>query len=287
VFGDRLFVVEILHLCSETKVSPTFTRSEPAAKQMKQAKLTTPKEREKLDEPNRFYVVEDETPRPLRFVVGSRSAASLFSSPEPAPVPPTLMPPPPSTSSNSKDDIIDDFDDEFDVGAAQLHDSFNEEVLFSDDPTANVVDGTAESGDVLLLSGQGKIPRVEVPERINRLLHPYQREGVKFLYSLYVEKHGGILADDMGMGKTVQTISFVVAIKGGRAAEPGSFFKAKGGAVAAPFPALATKPILVICPASVLHNWHMEFHRWAKLRVFIAHAKVLSFALLSPRCCID
>jgi SNF2 family DNA or RNA helicase len=238
---------------------------------MKQAKLTTPKEREKLDEPNRYYAVEDEVPRPLRFVIGAKaSVASMHDDP-----PPPMMKGQKSSLVSSKDDIIDDFDD-YDQ-EAPLNDSFNEDVRFIEDTRTQA----AFAADALLLSEEGKLPRIEVPEKINRLLHPYQRDGVRFLYSLYVEKHGGILADDMGMGKTVQTISFVVAIKGGRAAEPSMFFKTKSSLVLTePALPLTTKPILVVCPASVLQNWHTEFHRWARLRVFIAHAKVRDILLI-------
>ena len=41
----------------------------------------------------------------------------------------------------------------------------------------------------------------EVPASINRYLREYQREGIRFLYRLYSLDQGGILADDMGLGK--------------------------------------------------------------------------------------
>ncbi|GBG70867.1 hypothetical protein CBR_g8167 [Chara braunii] len=74
----------------------------------------------------------------------------------------------------------------------------------------------AENGGGKLreLAGKTQEDRVVVPASINCKLMGYQREGVKFLYSLYREGKGGILADDMGLGKTIQTIAFLAAILG-------------------------------------------------------------------------
>jgi DNA excision repair protein ERCC-6-like 2 len=42
---------------------------------------------------------------------------------------------------------------------------------------------------------------VQVNPAINRWLRDYQREGVQFFYERYKEDRGGILGDDMGLGK--------------------------------------------------------------------------------------
>src|SRR5947207_7785674 len=55
-------------------------------------------------------------------------------------------------------------------------------------------------------------------------------------------KLGGILADDMGLGKTLQTLAWLAWLRN----EKGSLSKAA----------------LVICPASVLHNWKREANRF-------------------------
>ena len=39
-----------------------------------------------------------------------------------------------------------------------------------------------------------------MPASINRYLREYQRDGIRFLHSLYARGLGGILADDMGLG---------------------------------------------------------------------------------------
>jgi SNF2 family DNA or RNA helicase len=80
-------------------------------------------------------------------------------------------------------------------------------------------------------------------------LRPYQKDGFDFLCHLSQLKLGGILADDMGLGKTLQTLAWL------------AWLKDRNGKNA--------KPSLVICPASVLHNWRREADR------FTPHLKVL------------
>jgi hypothetical protein len=93
------------------------------------------------------------------------------------------------------------------------------------------------------------IPNIQLPTNIQAELRPYQKEGFDFLCHLTNLKLGGILADDMGLGKTLQTLSWI------------AWSKDRQGKHA--------KPVLVICPASVLHNWRREAER------FTPHLKVL------------
>jgi len=84
----------------------------------------------------------------------------------------------------------------------------------------------------------------ELPANICAELRPYQKEGFNFLCHLARLKLGGILADDMGLGKTLQTLTWLKWLKSNRRknAKP--------------------KPALVICPASVLHNWRRESEKF-------------------------
>jgi len=92
-------------------------------------------------------------------------------------------------------------------------------------------------------------PSYQVPPSVKAQLRPYQKDGFNFLCHLSELKLGGILADDMGLGKTVQTLAWLAWLKE----------KNKG----------ATRPSLVICPASVLQNWRREAER------FVPSLKVL------------
>src|SRR5207249_261826 len=93
------------------------------------------------------------------------------------------------------------------------------------------------------------IPKIELPSSIKADMRPYQKEGFDFLCHLTGLKLGGILADDMGLGKTLQTLAWLAWVQGQSARK--------------------VKPALVICPASVLHNWRREANR------FTPHLKVL------------
>lgn len=44
----------------------------------------------------------------------------------------------------------------------------------------------------------------KLPGKIEKMLYPHQREGLKWLWSLHCNGKGGILGDDMGLGKTMQ-----------------------------------------------------------------------------------
>jgi superfamily II DNA or RNA helicase len=85
------------------------------------------------------------------------------------------------------------------------------------------------------------IPATPLPESIKAEMRPYQKDGFDFLCHLTRHKLGGILADDMGLGKTLQTLAWL------------AWLRATHG---------TTQPALVICPASVLHNWRREANRF-------------------------
>ncbi|KVI08839.1 ATP-dependent DNA helicase DDM1 [Cynara cardunculus var. scolymus] len=79
-----------------------------------------------------------------------------------------------------------------------------------------------------------------VPLLTGGKLKPYQIKGVKWLISLWQNGLNGILADQMGLGKTIQTIGFLAHLKG----------KGLDG------------PYLVIAPLSTLSNWANEISRF-------------------------
>ncbi|KAJ1914656.1 DNA repair protein rhp26 [Mycoemilia scoparia] len=94
-------------------------------------------------------------------------------------------------------------------------------------------------------------PALKVPYELWDPLFGYQRDAIKWLFTLYEQNVGGILGDEMGLGKTVQLVAFV-----------GSLYHSK----------LLDKPSIVVCPATLMRQWVMEFHRWwPALRVSILH----------------
>ena len=90
-----------------------------------------------------------------------------------------------------------------------------------------------------------------IPGDIYPALFDYQKTGVQWLWELYSQNVGGIIGDEMGLGKTIQAIGFVAGLHYSRK---------------------LTKPVIVVCPATVMKQWVNEFHRWwPALRVSILH----------------
>lgn len=92
----------------------------------------------------------------------------------------------------------------------------------------------------------------KLPGDIYPSLFDYQKTGVQWLHELHTQQVGGIVGDEMGLGKTIQIISFLAGLHYSRKLD---------------------KPIIVVCPATVMKQWVNEFHRWwPPFRVTILHS---------------
>lgn len=92
----------------------------------------------------------------------------------------------------------------------------------------------------------------KLPGDIYPSLFDYQKTGVQWLYELYNQQVGGIIGDEMGLGKTIQIIAFLAGLH---------------------YSNKLDKPIIVVCPATVMKQWVNEFHRWwPPFRVTILHS---------------
>ena len=88
-------------------------------------------------------------------------------------------------------------------------------------------------------------------------LRPYQLEGARFLLNLTEAGFGACLADDMGLGKSIQIIAWLSHLQRMGQLENGA--------------------ALIIAPASLLSNWQEEISRFApELRQRILHPRHLS-----------
>src|SRR5205823_4277043 len=106
------------------------------------------------------------------------------------------------------------------------------------------------------LTGNNKIDPIKPPSNFHGKLRPYQLKGVSWLAFLRQFGFGVCLADDMGLGKTIELISLVLHDREQAARQNGSSFG----------------PALLICPMSIVGNWHKELSRFApSLRVMIHH----------------
>ena len=121
--------------------------------------------------------------------------------------------------------------------------------------TAVAADGWL--GDLLSGAGDRSLTPVTAPASFRGDLRPYQERGLAWLAFLSDLGLGGILADDMGLGKSVQTLAL---LDHERAAQrvPGATPR--------------TGPTLLICPMSLVGNWQREAERFTPdLAVHVHH----------------
>ncbi len=104
------------------------------------------------------------------------------------------------------------------------------------------------------------LPAVQPAKNFQAQLRPYQLDGLAWLQGLARAGLSGILADDMGLGKTVQVLAHLNLEKEQQR---------------------LSKPVLVVCPTSVLNNWLTETKRFAPdLTAFAYHGAERSSANL-------
>ncbi|XP_077586427.1 DNA excision repair protein ERCC-6 [Stigmatopora nigra] len=101
----------------------------------------------------------------------------------------------------------------------------------------------------------------KVPGFLWKKLYKYQQTGVRWLWELHCQQAGGILGDEMGLGKTIQIISFLAGLSYSKLRTRGSNYRYAG-----------LGPTVIVCPATVMHQWVKEFHTWwPPFRVAVLH----------------
>ncbi|HEX9600742.1 MAG TPA: DEAD/DEAH box helicase, partial [Mariniflexile sp.] len=95
-----------------------------------------------------------------------------------------------------------------------------------------------------------------VPQNLKATLRNYQQKGYEWINLMAEVNAGTLLADDMGLGKTLQTIASVVYWQ---EQNPG-------------------QKVLVVCPASLVYNWKIEFEKFApSLKLAVYHNTTRNF----------
>lgn len=91
------------------------------------------------------------------------------------------------------------------------------------------------------LTGTEIINEVPVPPGLNGTLRSYQKQGLNWLSFLDELNFGGCLADDMGLGKSIQVIAFVLLQRS----------------------RVENNTNLIVVPTSLLFNWQQEVQKFA------------------------
>ena len=95
------------------------------------------------------------------------------------------------------------------------------------------------------------LEKINPPIGLQATLRDYQQHGLEWLNFLQEYGFGGILADDMGLGKTVQALAMMQHL-----------YEKKQ----------LNKPILVVCPTSLVGNWRNEAAKFTPgLKVLVLH----------------
>ena len=109
-------------------------------------------------------------------------------------------------------------------------------------------------GDLLAGDTELRLTPIAVPDSFGGRLRPYQERGLAWLDFLHRAGLGALLADDMGLGKTVQLLALL--------AHDAEHDQVSG----------ESGPSLLVCPMSLVGNWHREAARFTpELRVHVHH----------------
>ncbi|XP_055335538.1 helicase ARIP4-like [Paramacrobiotus metropolitanus] len=118
---------------------------------------------------------------------------------------------------------------------------------FHCDDAANIPD---ENGQILInVNRMKREPCIYVADQLVPHLRPHQIGGIRFMYATLIESiskftnspgNGAVLAHSMGLGKTLQVITFLDAI----------------------FRDTPVKSVLIVAPLNTMAHWMAEFAKW-------------------------
>ncbi len=118
-------------------------------------------------------------------------------------------------------------------------------------------------GDLLSGQADARLAPVSTPASFQGELRPYQERGLAWLSFLGRLGLGAVLADDMGLGKSPQTLALLQAERDD---------------------ATATGPTLLVCPMSLVGNWQREAAKFTPgLTVHVHHGAGWRAGPSSPR----
>ncbi|KAI4098571.1 MAG: hypothetical protein L6R37_006420 [Teloschistes peruensis] len=122
---------------------------------------------------------------------------------------------------------------------------------------------------------------IYLQDSIGRKIQEHQKEGLRFLWREIIEDHasqqGALLAQTMGLGKTMQVISFLLTVAIA-AKSPNENIRDQIP------PRLRESKTIIVCPPALVENWEEEFFHWAPddLKDTIGDIRTVSSAMDLP-----
>lgn len=113
--------------------------------------------------------------------------------------------------------------------------------------SAHASSSTSASAEAMSVRGNLRACDSTTPSYTTATLREYQVDGVNWMAKGYDGGIGGILGDQMGLGKTLQTLTFLAYLK-----------KVRG----------SVGPSLVVAPLAVYQNWANECKQWTPVLTF-------------------
>lgn len=95
---------------------------------------------------------------------------------------------------------------------------------------------TLTRANIIVADESHVVSEPRVPDELVEGLYDYQADGVRFLIDSLRLRHGALLADDMGLGKSAQTARAIAT--------------------------LGPASTLILCPAVVVKHWLAEWYKW-------------------------
>jgi DNA excision repair protein ERCC-6 len=83
---------------------------------------------------------------------------------------------------------------------------------------------------------------LKIQARIWNRLFTHQKAAIEWMWELRKNSRGGILGDEMGMGKTIEILGYLEALT---------------------YSDILTGPVLLVCPATLVDQWLSEANIWA------------------------
>uniref|UniRef100_K3X609 Helicase ATP-binding domain-containing protein n=1 Tax=Globisporangium ultimum (strain ATCC 200006 / CBS 805.95 / DAOM BR144) TaxID=431595 RepID=K3X609_GLOUD len=127
---------------------------------------------------------------------------------------------------------------------------------FGDGEDEDEADEETDAYGRVRISSDGSESDVWIAREIKRFLKPHQVEGVKFLQSNIAANRGCILADYMGLGKTMQVVTVIYSYI---IDQIDKVRRVNGSKEVSD---LAPVTTIVLCPAICIPNWESEFKKW-------------------------